>query len=63
MKERVNAIALPPVEDVRRDSDLFAEGMRNPDAQRNSAAAMKHGFQTRDGEMNLARMLAHLTED
>jgi hypothetical protein len=30
VKERVNAIALPPVEDVRRDSDLFAEGMRIP---------------------------------
>ena len=63
VKERVNAITLPPVEDVRRDSDLFAEGMSSPDAQRNTAAAIKRGFQTRDGEMNLARMLAHLTED
>jgi enoyl-CoA hydratase/carnithine racemase len=63
VKDRVNAIALPPVEDIRRDSDLFAEGMRTPAAQRVTAAAMKRGFQSRDGEMNLARMLGDLTED
>ena len=33
VKDRVNAIALAPVEDFRRDSDLFGEGVRNPEAQ------------------------------
>ena len=33
VKERVNAIALAPAEDFRRDSDLFGEGVRNPGAQ------------------------------
>ena len=33
VKDRVNAIALAPAEDFRRDSDLFGEGVRNPEAQ------------------------------
>ena len=57
VKDRVNAIALAPVEDFRRDSDLFGEGVRNPEAQSRIQAAMKHGFQTRDAEIALARML------
>ena len=57
VKERVNAIALAPVKDFRRDSDLFLEGARNPEAQSRMKAAMKRGLQTRDGEMDLARML------
>jgi len=60
VKERVNAIALPPVEDFRRDSDLFGEGVRNPEAQNRIQAAIKHGFQTRAAEMNLARLLGDL---
>jgi enoyl-CoA hydratase/carnithine racemase len=62
VKERVNAIALAPTEDFRRDSDLFAEGMRNPEAQSRIQAAMKRGFQTRDAEMALAQMLGDLTD-
>jgi hypothetical protein len=46
-KERVNAIALAPVEDFRRDSDLFGEGARNAEAQSRFQAAFKGGFQTR----------------
>lgn len=57
VKDRVNAIALAPAEDFRRDSDLFGEGVRNPEAQSRIRAAMKRGFQTRDAEMTLARML------
>ena len=57
VKDRVNAIALAPAEDFRRDSDLFGEGVRNPDVQSRITAAMKCGFQTRDAEMTLARML------
>ena len=33
IKDRVNAIALAPVEDFRRDSDLFGEAVRSPEAQ------------------------------
>ena len=62
VKDRVNAIALAPTEDFRRDSDLFAEGMRNPEAQSRTQAAMKRGFQTRDAEMALAQMLGDLTD-
>ena len=60
VKDRVNAIALAPAEDFRRDSDLFGEGVSNPEAQTRIQAAMKRGFQTRDAEMALARMLDDL---
>ena len=62
VKDRVNAIALAPVEDFRRDSDLFGEGVRAPEAQNRIAAAMKQGLQTRDAELSLARMLDDLTD-
>ena len=60
VKERVNAIALPAVEDIRRDSELFLKGVRSPEYQDRMQAAMKSGFQTRDAEMNLARLLGDL---
>ena len=60
VKERVNAIALAPVEDIRRDSDLFLEGVRSPEYQDRMQAATERGFQTRDAEMNLARMVGDL---
>ena len=63
VKERVNAIALAPVEDFRRDSDLFGEGVRNPEAQSRIQAAVKRGFQTRDAEMTLSRILVDHTDD
>ena len=61
VKQRVNAIALAPIEDFRRDSDLFGEEVRSPDAQRLIAAALKQGFQTRGAELALAQMLGELT--
>ena len=61
VKDRVNAIALAPAEDFRRDSDLFLQGTRDPEFQRRMQAAMERGFQTRDGEMALARMLGQVT--
>jgi enoyl-CoA hydratase/carnithine racemase len=62
VKERVNEIALAPVEDFRRDSDLFLEGLRSPESQGLIQAAMKRGFQTRDAELALARMLGDLAD-
>ena len=62
VKDRVNAIALAPETDFRRDSDLFAELVRAPDAQRLIASALDNGLQTRDGELALGRSLGHLTE-
>jgi enoyl-CoA hydratase/carnithine racemase len=62
VKERVNAIALAPVDDFRRDSDLFGEGVRNPEAQQRIQAAVKRGFQTREAEMTLGLLLGNLTD-
>jgi len=62
VKDRVNAIALAPVEDFRRDSDLFGAGVRDPVAQGRIRAAFEHGLQTRDGEMSLTRMLDDLSD-
>jgi enoyl-CoA hydratase/carnithine racemase len=62
VKDRVNAIALAPTEDFRRDSDLFAETVRHPEAQRRIQAAAKRGFQTRDAEMSLGRLLSELSD-
>jgi enoyl-CoA hydratase/carnithine racemase len=62
VKERVNQIALPPAEEIRRDSDLFLEGVRSTEFQDMTQAAMKRGFQTRDAEMELARMLGDLAD-
>lgn len=63
VKERVNAIALPSVDDIRRDSDLFLEGTRTEQFQQLTRAAFKRGFQTRDAEMNLAELVADLDEE
>jgi enoyl-CoA hydratase/carnithine racemase len=60
VKERVNAITLAPVADFRRDSDLFGEGARNPEAQKRFGAALNRGMQTRDAEMDFARLVADL---
>jgi enoyl-CoA hydratase/carnithine racemase len=60
VKERVNAVALPPADDIRRDSDLFLEGARTPEFQDRMQSAMKRGFQTRDAEMNLAQLVGEL---
>jgi enoyl-CoA hydratase/carnithine racemase len=62
VKERVNAIALPSVEDIRRDSDLFLEGTRTNEFQELTKAAMKRGFQTREAEMDLGRLVGEINE-
>jgi enoyl-CoA hydratase/carnithine racemase len=62
VKDRVNAIALAPIEDFRRDSDLFGGGAGNPESQNRFQAAFKRGFQTRDAEMDLAGLLGDLDD-
>ena len=42
--------------------DWFGESARDPEAQRRTQAAMKRGFQTRDAELDLARMLDDLVD-
>ena len=62
VKDRINAIALAPVADFRRDSELFGESVRTPEAQGRIQAAFQRGFQTREGELDLARMLDDLAD-
>jgi enoyl-CoA hydratase/carnithine racemase len=62
VKDRVNAISLAPTEDFRRDSDLFGEGVSNPEAQKQVEAAFKRGFQSREAEMSLGRLLGELAD-
>ena len=63
VKERVNAIALAPAEEFRRDSDLFGQVVRTPETQSRIQAAMARGLQTRDAEMTLNQILDNSTED
>jgi hypothetical protein len=56
VKDRVKAITLAPVEDLRRDSDHFGEGASEPEAQSRFKAAFEHGFQTRAAELALPRL-------
>ena len=60
VKDRVNAIGLAPAEEYRRDSDLFVEGLRNPESQGRIKAAFQRGFQKREAEMDLGRWLGEL---
>jgi enoyl-CoA hydratase/carnithine racemase len=62
VKHRVNAITLASVDDFRRDSDLFGEDVRKPEAQGRLQTAMKRGFQTRDGELELGRTVGQLPD-
>ncbi|HWX33188.1 MAG TPA: hypothetical protein VNZ53_37895, partial [Steroidobacteraceae bacterium] len=60
VKERVNAIALAPVEDFRRDADLYYAGVQAPQVRDRLGAALRRGFQTREAELTLPRMLGEL---
>lgn len=57
VKDRVDSFALAPVEDFRRDSDLFGDGVRSGVTRGLIEAAMGNGLQTRDGELTMGRIL------
>jgi enoyl-CoA hydratase/carnithine racemase len=63
VKDRVNAIALAPEQDFRRDSDLFGEGSATPEVQGRLQAAIERGFQSRNGELTLGRILSDLAKN
>lgn len=60
IKQRVNAMTLAPTADFRRDSDQFGESARTPQTQRLFSAALDSGFQCREEELTLGRLLAEL---
>lgn len=62
VKERVNAIALAPREDFRRDADLYYAGVQAPEVRDRLGAALRRGFHTREAELALPRMLGELDQ-
>lgn len=62
IKERVNAIALAPIDDFRRDSDLFGEGVQQLEPKQRIQTAIKHGFQSRAAELDAASLLGGLSD-
>jgi enoyl-CoA hydratase/carnithine racemase len=62
VKQRVNAISLAPLDDFRRDSDLFRDSVGRPETQRLIQTAMTHGLQTRVAELDLAALLAVVSD-
>jgi enoyl-CoA hydratase/carnithine racemase len=60
LKDRVNAISLAPADDFRRDSDLFLTCARDPETRRRTGVALSRGFQTREGELTLPRLIDDL---
>jgi enoyl-CoA hydratase/carnithine racemase len=62
VKERVNAIALAPAGEFRRDSQLFGDLMRTREAQDRIAAATQRGLQTREAELALGELVGQLDE-
>jgi enoyl-CoA hydratase/carnithine racemase len=60
IKERINAIALAPAAEFSHDSGLFPQLAGGAESQSRSRQAMARGFQTRDAEMDLPRMLPDL---
>jgi hypothetical protein len=59
----VNAIALADTDAFRIDSDLFGAGIHKPFAQQRFRASMAAGLQTREGEMELGKVLGNLADN
>ncbi len=62
VKQLVNSIALASVEDFRRDSDAFGEGVQDPAVRQRIQTAVKRGFQNREAELNLPALMVGLSE-
>jgi hypothetical protein len=62
VKERANAnaIALAPVENLRRDSDLFGARAGDPDVESRIEAAIERGVQTRNRELTISQVPSNL---
>jgi len=61
IKERINAITLAPIDDYRKDSDLFGKAMQNPETKERYKAIMDMGFQHQGNtELNLGKVLGNL---
>jgi enoyl-CoA hydratase/carnithine racemase len=60
VKGRVNDITLSPVAEFRRDSDQFGESARSSQTQRLLHEALTRGFQDREAEQTLGRLLGEL---
>jgi len=61
IKERINAIALAPVEDYRHDSELFGKATQNPETKERYKAILGRGFQNPGNtELNLGQVLGEL---
>ena len=61
IKERINAISLAPVEDYRRDSDLFGKAVQNPETKERYKSILDMGFQhPGNTELNLGDVLGKL---
>jgi enoyl-CoA hydratase/carnithine racemase len=63
IKDRVNAISLAPADEFRRDSDLFAAQVQQPETQRRVREAMRRGLQTRHGEIDFANIVDDLSAE
>jgi enoyl-CoA hydratase/carnithine racemase len=63
IKGRVNAIALAPAEEFRRDSELFGLGVRDAETQRRTKLLFDRGMQKRsETELNFGAALGDLED-
>ena len=61
IKERINAVALAPEAEFRRDSELFGEGASQPEVQRRTRLLLDRGMQKRGNlELNFGSAIAEL---
>ena len=58
IKQRVDAISLATAAEFRRDSEMFGELVKKPEARERIEAALEAGYQTREAEMDWSRTFA-----